>query len=122
MSAPSDPIFAAIQFHREAYAVFDKAVDAVNANDDDKMADRRSRVAFGAVKQACRTLMAAEFTTIAGAVALLDYMGPLLREQGAPAMPLETLVDDQQWETAFGVFCGHLATRLTTLSGASDES
>src|SRR5215475_13703774 len=96
----NDPVFLAIEAHRQAYAAFDKAVDKSIANEGDKLAHEENLAAFDALNKACRRLVAAEFTTLQGLIALLEYMGPLLAEPGAPAMPLEIGVEDRQWETA----------------------
>jgi hypothetical protein len=59
-----------------------------------------------------------EIKSVAGLIALLQYMAPLLQEPGAPAMPLEVGVEDQQWETAFGSFCGNLARSVAAIAAA----
>lgn len=100
-----DPIFAVIEAHRQAYGRFDANVSDGFASD----------AAFGALERCCRRLVAADFTTLQGLIALLEYMSPLLEEPGAPAMPLEIGVADQQWETVFGTFCANLAKSLAAL-------
>jgi hypothetical protein len=114
MSAPSDPIFAAIEAHQKAYAGYDAAV-AANASTHEKKA------AFRALDRGCRRLVKAETATMAGLIALLRYMAPLLQEDDAPALPLE-IQFDSRWEAAFGTFLANVAKRLTILSEVGDES
>jgi hypothetical protein len=59
----------------------------------------------------------AEASTMAGLIALLRYMAPLLKEEDAPALPLEVQFDSR-WETAFGVFCANVADRLAAIEAA----
>jgi hypothetical protein len=122
MTSPSDdPVYGAIKAHRQAYAAYDKAVDRSNANEGDQLAHEENLAAFAALDRSCRRLVAAEFKTIGGLVALLEYMAPLLQEPGAPAMPLEVGVEDQQWETAFGAFCANVGNGLTGMMAAETE-
>jgi hypothetical protein len=114
MTAP-DPMLAVIEAHRHAYAAFDKAVDEEDSNASDCLAEE-SPPTFDALRTSSERLAAADFKTIAGLVALLEYMAPLLQEQGAPAMPLEVLVEDQQWETVFGMFCANLAKSVAAIA------
>ena len=62
--------------------------------------------------------MSAEFENLGGLVALLEYMAPRLQEEDAPAMLLETLVDDQEWSTVFELFCANLARGLAAIMAA----
>ena len=55
---------------------------------------------------------------LGGLVALLEYMAPRLQEEDAPAMLLETLVDDQEWSTVFELFCANLARGLAAIMAA----
>jgi hypothetical protein len=110
MTRIKDPIHAAIEAHQQAYAAFDKTVDKTNANVGDKLAHEENLGAFDALDRSCRRLVAAEFKTIAGLIALLNYSAPLLQEPGTPAMPLEVHFENE-WEEAFGVFCANLAKR-----------
>jgi hypothetical protein len=72
-----DPIYSAIEAHRKAYAGYDAAV-AANASTNEKKA------AFRALDRGCRRLVKAETSTMAGLIALLRYMAPLLQEDDAP--------------------------------------
>jgi hypothetical protein len=81
-NTPIDPIYGAIAVHQKAYADYDKTVT-------DSAPDDENRAAFGALDKACRRLVLAETSTMAGLIALLRYMAPLLQEEDAPALPLE---------------------------------
>ena len=102
-----DPILAAIAAHQKAYADYDKTVTDSAPNDE-------NRAAFRALDKACRHLVLAEASTMAGLMALLRYMAPLLQEEDAPALPLEVQFDSK-WETAFGTFCANVADRVTAI-------
>ena len=93
-ATPADPIYGAIAAHQEAYAHYDKTLTDSAPNDE-------NRAAFRALDKACRRLVLAEASTLAGLIALLRYMAPLLQEEDAPALPLEAQFDSG-WETAFG--------------------
>jgi hypothetical protein len=112
MSAPDDPIFGAIEAHRQAYADLDKAVA-------DNASAVEYRATFRRLDRTCRRLVKAETSTVAGLIALLRYMAPLLQEPDAPALPLEVQFDSR-WEVAFGAFLANIAKRLTILSEGSD--
>jgi len=117
MSTP-DPIIAAIEAHRQAYAAYDKAVDRWSAHEHDPIADEENHTAFSHLEKSWRALVSAEFKTLGGLVALLEYMAPRLQEEDAPAMLLENLVDDQEWSTVFGLFCANLARGLAAIMAA----
>jgi hypothetical protein len=91
-------------------------VDEEDTNASDCLAEEESRATFDALRTSSERLAAADFKTIAGLVASLEYMAPLLQEPGAPAMPLEVLVEDQQWETVFGKFCANLAKSVAAIA------
>jgi len=120
MSAP-DPIIAAIEGHRLASAAYDEAVDRWSAHEHDPIADEENHTAFSHLEKSCRALVSAEFKTLGGLVALLEYMAPRLQEEDAPAMLLETLVDDQEWSTFFGLFCANVARGLATIVTAQSK-
>jgi hypothetical protein len=107
-NTPTDPIYAAIAVHQKAYAEYDKTVTDSAPNDE-------NRAAFRALDKACRRLVLAETSTMAGLIALLRHMAPLLQEEDAPALPLEVQFDNR-WETAFGTFCANVAERLTAIA------
>jgi hypothetical protein len=109
-ATPTDPISGAIATHQEAYADYDKTVT-------DTAPDDENRAAFRALDQACRRLVLAEASTMAGLIVLLRYMAPLLQEEDAPALPLEVQFDNH-WEVAFGAFCANVADRLTAIAAA----
>jgi hypothetical protein len=112
-ATPADPIYGAIAAHQEAYAHYDKTLTDSAPNDE-------NRAAFRALDKACRRLVLAEASTLAGLIALLRYMAPLLQEQDAPALPLEVQFDSR-WETAFGTFCANVADRLAAI-GAKESA
>jgi hypothetical protein len=103
-----DPIYGAIEAHRQAYADLDKAV-AENAS------AAKYRATFRWLDKTSRRLVKGETSTIPGLIALLEYMAPLLQEPDAPALPLEVQFDNR-WEVAMGTFCANVAKRLTILS------
>ena len=70
-----DPIYAAIEAHRAAYAAYDQAAEAP---------DDENEEAFRELDRASQRLMRAEASTLAGLIALLRYVAPLLQEAGAP--------------------------------------
>jgi hypothetical protein len=107
-NTPTDPIHGAIAAHQKAYADYDKTVTDSAPNDE-------NRAAFRALDKACRRLVLAEASTMAGLIALLRYMAPLLQEEDAPALPLEVQYDNS-WETAFGAFCANFAERLAAIA------
>jgi hypothetical protein len=111
-NTPTDPIYGAIAAHQEAYADYDKTVEDSAPGDE-------NRAAFRALDKACRRLVRAEASTMAGLIALLRYMAPLLQEEDAPALPLEVQYDNK-WETAFGTFCGNVANRLPAILAAPE--
>jgi len=117
MSAP-DPIIAATEGHRLASAAYDEAVDRWSAHEHDPIADEENHTAFSHLEKSWRALVSAEFKTLGGLVALLEYMAPRLQEEDAPAMLLENLVDDQEWSTVFGLFCANLARGLAAIMAA----
>jgi hypothetical protein len=113
LNTPIDPILAAIAAHQKAYADYDKTVTDSAPNDE-------NRTAFRALDKACRRLVLAEASTMAGLIALLRYMTPLLQEEDAPALPLEVQFDNR-WETAFGTFCANVGDRLAAI-GAKESA
>src|SRR5207245_8634467 len=107
LNTPTDPIYGAIAAHHEAYAHYDKTLTDSAPNDE-------NRAAFRALDKACRRLVLAEASTMAGLIALLRSMAPLLQEEDAPALPLEAQFDSG-WETAFGTVCANVADRLAAI-------
>jgi hypothetical protein len=103
-----DPIYSAIDNHRAAYAAYDAVADGPDDEND---------AAFSALDSASQRLLLAKTSTMAGLIALLRYMSPLLQAPGAPALPLEVPFGGR-WPAAFGTFCANVAGRLTALSGA----
>ncbi len=84
---------------------------------EDSAPGDENRAAFRALDKACRRLVLAEASTMAGLIALLRYMAPLLQEEDAPALPLEVQYDNS-WEAAFGTFCANVADRVTAIEAA----
>ena len=58
--------------------------------------------------------MRAEASTLAGLIALLRYVAPLLQEAGAPGFPIE-IPFDGRWSAAFGTFCANVANSLVAI-------
>ena len=79
-ATPADPIYAAIEAHRAAYAAYDQAAEAP---------DDENEEAFRELDRASQLLMRAEASTLAGLIALLRYSAELLGEAGAPGLPIE---------------------------------
>ena len=75
-----DPIYAAIEAHRAAYAAYDAAAEGP---------DDENQEAFRELDIASQQLMRAEASTLAGLTALLRYVALLLREAGSPGLPIE---------------------------------
>jgi hypothetical protein len=75
-----DPIYAAIEAHRVAYAAYDAAAETPDEENDE---------AFRSLDISSQALMQAEATTLAGLTALLRYVAQLLLEAGAPGLPVE---------------------------------
>ena len=71
--ADRDPIHAAIEAHRTAYAAYDAAAEGP---------DDENQEAFREIDIASRQLMRAEASTLAGLIALLRYVALLLQEAG----------------------------------------
>jgi hypothetical protein len=69
-----DPIYAAIEEHRAAYAAYDAAAEGPDDENDE---------AFRELDRASQHLMRAEASTLAGLIALLRYVAPLLQQAGA---------------------------------------
>ena len=106
----TDPIYGAIAAHQKANADYDAALAG-------NVPTAENRAAFRWLDKACRRLVLAETSTMAGLIALLRYMAPLLLEPDAPALPLEVQFDNG-WEAAFGTFCANVADRLTAIAAA----
>ena len=110
-SAPVvDPIYAAIEAHRTAYAAYDAAAEGP---------DDENQEAFREIDIASRQLMRAEASTLAGLIALLRYVALLLQEAGAPGLPIEVPFAGR-WSAAFGTFCAHVAERMPAIRAAPE--
>jgi hypothetical protein len=107
-----DPIYAAIEAHRAAYAAY----DAVAEGPDDE-----NQEAFRELDIASQQLMRAEATTMAGLIALLRYAAALLGEAGAPGLPIEVPFAGR-WSAAFGTFCAHVANSLAAIVTAGSAA
>jgi hypothetical protein len=111
-----DPIYAAIEAHRAAYAAYDAAAEGP---------DDENEEAFRELDRASQRLMRAEASTLEGLIALLRYAAPLLQEAGAPGFPIE-IPFAGRWSAAFGTFCANVADGLTAIvtagSAATPES
>jgi hypothetical protein len=105
-----DPIYAAIEAHRAAYAAYDGAAEAP---------DDENQEAFRELDRASQLLMRAEATTIAGLIALLRYVATLLQEGGSPGLPIEVPFAGR-WSAAFGTFCAHVADGLPAILTAPE--
>jgi hypothetical protein len=103
--ADRDPIYAAIEAHRAAYAAYDGAAEASDEENDE---------AFRELDRASQLLMRAEASTMAGLIALLRYAAPLLQEAGAPGFPIE-IPFAGRWSAAFGTFCANVANSLAAI-------
>ena len=51
---------------------------------------------------------------MAGLIALLHYVAPLLQEAGAPGLPIEVPFAGR-WSAAFGKFCANVANSLAAI-------
>ena len=109
--ADRDPIYAAIEAHRAAYAAYDAVAEAPDEENDE---------AFRELDRASQRLMMAEATTIAGLIALLRYVATLLQEAGSPGLPIE-IPFAGRWSAAFGIFCSRVAERLPAILAAPES-
>jgi hypothetical protein len=105
-----DPIYAAIEVHRAAYAAYDAAAEGP---------DDENQEAFRELDIASQQLMRAEASTLAGLTALLRYVALLLQEAGAPGLPIEVPFAGR-WSAAFGIFCARVAERLPAILTAPE--
>jgi hypothetical protein len=103
-----DPIYAAIEAHRAAYAAYEAAAEASDEDNDE---------AFHALDQASQRLMRAEASTLAGLTALLRYVAQLLQEAGSPGLPNEVPFAGR-WSAAYGTFCANVAESLPAILAA----
>jgi hypothetical protein len=106
-----DPIYAAIEAHRAAYAAYDHAAEAPDDENDE---------AFRELDRASQHLMLAEASTLAGLIALLRYVARLLQEAGSPGLPIEVPFAGR-WSAAFGTFCAHVADRLPAILASPER-
>jgi hypothetical protein len=106
-----DPIYAAIEAHRSAYAAYDASAEGP---------DDENEEAFRELDRASQRLIRAEASTLAGLTALLRYVAPLLQEAGAPGLPIEVPFAGR-WSAAFGTFCAHVAERLPAIQAAPER-
>jgi hypothetical protein len=106
-----DPIYAAIEAHRAAYAAYDAAAEGP---------DDENHEAFRELDIASRHLMRAEASTLAGLIALLCYVATLLQEAGSPGLPIEVPFAGR-WSAAFGTFCARVADRLPAILAAPES-
>jgi hypothetical protein len=100
-----DPIYAAVEAHRAAYAAYDAVAEAP---------DDENEEAFRELDRASRRVMRAEASTLVGLTALLRYVAPLLQEAGAPGFPIE-IPFAGRWSAAFGTFCANVANSLAAI-------
>jgi hypothetical protein len=108
----ADPIHAAIEAHRAAYAAYDAAAEGP---------DDENQEAFRELDRASQLLTRAEASTLAGLIALLRYVAPLRQEAGAPGLPIE-IPFAGRWSAAFGTFCANVARRLTAIVTAGSAA
>jgi hypothetical protein len=101
----NDPIYAAIEAHRAAYAAYDHAAEAPDEENDE---------AFRELDRTSQHLMRAEASTLAGLIALLRYVAQLLQEAGSPGFPIE-IPFAGRWSAAFGTFCTNVANSLAAI-------
>jgi hypothetical protein len=101
----NDPIYAAIEAHRAAYAAYDRVAEAP---------DDENETAFRELDRASQLLMRAEASTLEGLIALLRYSAELFGEAGAPGLPIEVPFAGR-WSAAFGKFCANVANSLAAI-------
>jgi hypothetical protein len=111
-ATPADPIYAAIEAHRAAYAAYDQAVEAP---------DDENEEAFRKLDRTSQLLIRAEASTLAGLIAMLRYVAPLLQEAGAPGVPIE-IPFARRWSAAFGTFCANVANGLVAVVTAGSAA
>jgi hypothetical protein len=108
----NDPIYAAIEAHRAAYAPYDGAAEAP---------DDENEKAFRELDRASQLLMRAEASTLEGLIALLRYSAELLGEAGAPSLPIEVPFAGR-WSAGFGKFCANVANSLAAIVTAGSAA
>jgi hypothetical protein len=108
----ADPIYAAVEAHRAAYAAYDGAAEAP---------DDENEGAFRELDRASQRVMRAEASTLAGLTALLRYVAPLLQEAGAPGLPIEVPFAGC-WSAAFGTFRTNVANSLVAIVTADSAA
>jgi hypothetical protein len=112
INTPIDPIHGAIEAHRAAYAAYDAAAEGPDDENDE---------AFRELDRASQLLMRAEASTLAGLIALMRYVAPLLQEAGAPGFPIE-IPFAGRWSAAFGTFCANIANSLAAIVTAGSAA
>jgi hypothetical protein len=104
--AADDPIFAVIERHRKACREYHEAVDIHMAFEDlgmegQKLAKYKSlvaetNVAYDRLDDVGCDLINTKPTTLAGILALCQYIKPLFAEDDAPCLPEYILYDDDR--------------------------
>jgi hypothetical protein len=121
----ADPIYAAIQDHRDACAFHCAAVDIEWALEeqlklptiDDTTYDLEvlrtaSTKAFWRLENAGVTLLNTKPTTFAGLIALCRYVEPLFNEPSTPHLPVDLTCEDDTTSSAVSVFVGIIAAAV----------
>jgi hypothetical protein len=120
--ATADPIYAAIEVHREAYRTFDAAVatfGVAEASDDDEAyeaANANVLIASNAEKETAAALIEIVPTTLAGASAVIDNVIGYYRGELTHGGRRYDIFSDQ------GELCEFLATIGETIKAAGEAS
>ncbi len=123
-AAPAaDPIYALIERHKQAVAVYDAATDVrarfndINMNDEQRkqLAVLQDAVdeAWDPREEAAIDLLNTKPTTLAGIVALCRYIEPLLNADGE--LPPAIYWDDETISSAGGAFANVIAAAAEAL-------
>jgi len=124
-AAPAvDPIFAAIDAHRQAVAAHDAITDVRAAFDDVNMDQQKKQLAVlaAAVDKAWDSLEDVGInlvnnkpTTVAGILALCRYVEPLLNERGTVNLPEDIHWDDDTRSSAGGALMNAIAVSIKAI-------
>jgi hypothetical protein len=120
-----DPIYAAIEKHRQAVAAHDATTAIRAAFNDVKLNDeRRTQLAvleaavdgaWDRLDEAGTTLVNTDPTTLAGILAVCRYVEPLLNEEAAVNLPEVIYWDDDTHSSAAGALVNVIAVAVKAI-------
>jgi hypothetical protein len=120
-----DPIFAVIEQHIHAVAIYDAAVDVRggfndrNMNDEQHkqvaVLDARVNDVYDYLEDAGTDLVNTKPTTLAGIVVLCRYIEPLLDETDRPNLPLAISWEDDTESSVGGALANAIASAIDAM-------